>query len=199
MNNIVGYTSCKNVQTSKIVFYMSPYEIPDLYEELDFYIIMANNVQFVNNYMVSEHCVLSKKFTRNDMFAFITDGVHSFSNGNNYCYKNGVLHSENDRPAVETNTCKKWMKGGLLHRDNDLPAIDDTLYGVRYWYNTGLLDRENDLPAIEYNNGSKHWYKKGLKHRDNDLPASIYLPEDIQIWYNNNVFVKKVIRNPIFS
>jgi len=222
MNNIVGYTSCKNVQTSKIIFYMSPYEIPDLYEEIHFYIVLGTNVEFVNNTIVSEHCVLSQILFRNDMLAFITDGIHCFPNGNIYNYKNAVLHSENDLPAIETINCKKWMKEGVLHRDNDLPAIetinckkwmkegvlhrdndlpaiDDTLYGVKYWYNSGKLHRENDLPAIVHIDGSKHWYKNGLRHRENEMPASIYPNEDISEWYNYNIFVKRYVGNPIVT
>jgi hypothetical protein len=149
--------------------------------------------------MVTEDCVLSQILFRNDMFAFITDGIHSFPNGNIYNYKNAVLHSENDLPAIETINCKKWMKEGVLHRDNDLPAIDDTLYGVKYWYNSGKLHRENDLPAIVHIDGSKHWYKNGLRHRENEMPASIYPNEDICEWYNYNIFVKRYVGNPIVT
>jgi hypothetical protein len=66
-----------------------------------------------------------------------------------------------------------WYKDGDLHRDDDLPAViwDD---GSQFWYKNGLRHRDGDRPAIIYSNDSKFWYKNGLRHRDGDLPATIY-------------------------
>ena len=56
-----------------------------------------------------------------------------------------------------------WFKNGKRHRDNDLPAV---IYpsGTQYWYQNGLKHRDNDLPAIIFANGTKEWYKNGLKY-----------------------------------
>jgi ribosomal protein L25 (general stress protein Ctc) len=53
-----------------------------------------------------------------------------------------------------------WYKNGLIHRDNDLPAV---IYsnGAKYWYQNSLWHRDNDLPAVVYPNGLKHWYQNG--------------------------------------
>jgi hypothetical protein len=38
-------------------------------------------------------------------------------------YKNGVLHSYNDKPALDIENTQKWCKDGVLHREGDLPAF----------------------------------------------------------------------------
>ena len=52
--------------------------------------------------------------------------------------------------CVESLSVKKWYKDGVLHRDNDLPAIEFA-NGNKEWYQNGNLHRDNDLPAIERN------------------------------------------------
>src|SRR3990167_9929300 len=40
-----------------------------------------------------------------------------------YWYKNGVLHRENDKPAIIWfDGSKQWWKNGLRHRENNQPA-----------------------------------------------------------------------------
>jgi len=69
---------------------------------------------------------------------------HEDSEGNTY--KNGVLHSYRDNPAVSLQCRKSWYRDGLLHRDGDLPAVIGT-YCIE-WYQNGKLYRDGDLPAI---------------------------------------------------
>jgi antitoxin component YwqK of YwqJK toxin-antitoxin module len=54
-----------------------------------------------------------------------------------------------------------YLKNGVIHRDNDLPAVilND---GIKLWYKNGEIHRDNDLPAVEYEDGSKYWYKNGF-------------------------------------
>jgi len=86
-------------------------------------------------------------------------------------YKNGVLHSYNDLPAIIKNDRKEWYKDGKLHRDGDIPAIifSNTR---KVWYRHGKFHREGDLPAIT-GKGYQEWYINGERHRDGDLPAVI--------------------------
>jgi hypothetical protein len=49
---------------------------------------------------------------------------------------NGQSHSVNDKQAVITNETKTWYKYGVLHRDNDKPAIE-SLCGYRAWFING--------------------------------------------------------------
>ena len=56
-----------------------------------------------------------------------------------------------------------WYKDGVLHRDNDLPAIE-CANGTREWYKEGEQHRAGDLPAIEYANGARYWYKNGVAY-----------------------------------
>ena len=69
---------------------------------------------------------------------------HTDNYGNTY--KNGLLHSYNDIPAIIKNDSQFWYKKGQLHRDYDLPA------GIKndsqVWYKNGKLHREGDKPAV---------------------------------------------------
>lgn len=101
--------------------------------------------------------------------------------------KNNKLNSIDDKPSLVNLDLNRfvWHKNGLLHRDNDLPAVIEN--EGREWYQNDLLHRDNDLPAIEKTNGDKEWYQNGLFHRDNDLPAIISSNKGFTIeeWYQN--------------
>jgi hypothetical protein len=58
-----------------------------------------------------------------------------------------------------------WKKNGLLHRDNDKPALI-TPDGVVYWYKDGKQHRDGDKPAIIYPNGFVLYYKDGVVVKD---------------------------------
>ena len=60
-------------------------------------------------------------------------------------YKNGLLHSYEDIPAVLCETRKSWYRDGRLHRDEDLPAVIDKHYTE--WYQNGKVHRDGDQPA----------------------------------------------------
>jgi hypothetical protein len=63
-----------------------------------------------------------------------------------------------------------WRKNGILHRDDDLPAIIDG--GCYQWFQDGLLHRNGDKPA--YINGDDiRYYKMGQVHRDGGKAAVI--------------------------
>ena len=38
-------------------------------------------------------------------------------------YKNGALHSYDDKPAIITKTSQMWYKDGIPHREADKPAF----------------------------------------------------------------------------
>ena len=59
---------------------------------------------------------------------------------------------------IDVNGNKEWWFNGVLHRENDLPAVI-WANGTNKWYFNGLCHRENG-PAIEYANGTKEWYLK---------------------------------------
>ena len=89
-------------------------------------------------------------------------------------YKDGLLHRDNDKPAVINNKCglSRWYKDGLLHREGDNPA--EIICSKYSWYKDGLLHRDNDKPAIintEFGVYTEKWYIKGQLHRDNDRYA----------------------------
>ena len=99
------------------------------------------------------------------------------SNGNTY--RNGLLHSYDDQPAVFKGT-QKWYRNGEIHREGDKPAV--ICGNKQVWYWNGERHREGDLPAV-INGDLKEWYRNGELHREGDLPAVIN--GDIQEWWYN--------------
>ena len=69
-------------------------------------------------------------------------------------YKNGVLHSYDDRPALVQGDIEKWYKDGELHRYGDLPAVNKRDKIFEWWVN-GRLHREADEPAVIDKNGEE--------------------------------------------
>ena len=53
----------------------------------------------------------------------------------------------------------RYYKNGLLHRDNDFPAIEWN-NGNKVWWFEGKLHRING-PTVEYSNGNKEWWYEG--------------------------------------
>lgn len=124
-----------------------------------------------------------------------------------YYFKRGLLHRENNLPAIVGNNGtrqylvngkyqdrgdepnaidnfgrKRWYnKIGQLHRDNDLPAVI-TSDGSLMWYRYDVEHRDGDLPAVINADGTKIWYFHGTVHRENDLPACIY-SDGRKEWY----------------
>jgi hypothetical protein len=87
-----------------------------------------------------------------------------------YTYRNGLLHSYDDKPAISDFFKKTWFKDGKIHREGDLPACITQL--DRNWYINGKLHREGDKPAVVSHDGfNKEWWKNGQLHREGDNPA----------------------------
>jgi len=102
-------------------------------------------------------------------------------------YRNGVLHSYQDKPAeISYGHYGLWYKNGKLHRDGDLPAYVDLKHPETFctWYKNGKIHRDGDLPAL-IEGDRKVWYKNGVKHRDGDLPG--YIEGKTQKWYVRGV------------
>jgi len=88
--------------------------------------------------------------------------------GNEYWYRNGKFHKDNDLPAITwADGTQLWFRNGRLHRDNDLPAV---IYacGTQKWFRNGNLHRDNDLPAIIWSVGDREWYCNGTCYRKDE-------------------------------
>jgi hypothetical protein len=95
-------------------------------------------------------------------------------------YKNGLLHSYDDKPAYTNFSCKRWYKDGKIHRDNDLPA--DINGENKIWYKNGKIYRDGDKPAF-IDDDFKAWCKDGKIYREGDKPAVI--DWNVKKWYLN--------------
>ncbi len=64
-------------------------------------------------------------------------------------------------PMVNDDGTKFWYnKDGELHRDNDRPAIE-YISGSKSWYKNGEWHRDNDKPAIVWVDAKDQWYTNG--------------------------------------
>lgn len=82
----------------------------------------------------------------------------------NKTYKNGLLHSYDNQPAVINGKYHVWYENGEIHRGDDKPAVINGYYHA--WYVYGVLHRDNGPALIE---GTRH------------------------VWYTHNQFIKKRI------
>lgn len=102
-------------------------------------------------------------------------------------YKNGLIHRDNDLPAVVRHDYLMWYQYGKKHRNGDKPAViarmDESEYRnvstmfIHYkdeYYINDKLHRDNNLPAVvDIVRNSLEWHVNGELHRDGDLPAVI--------------------------
>lgn len=134
-----------------------------------------------------------------------TDGpAVVYANGDVEYWVNGVLHNE-DGPAVQTATIKKWYVGGRLHRVGG-PAIiatgtkdfnfkDDNLYyevtsdKFEMWIENGEFHRI-DGPAVIMDNGDMCWYLRGSRH--NLTGPTKTVGDKKHYWINGSMYNSEV-------
>ena len=105
-----------------------------------------------------------------EISCFLVDDIHDVSRLIRKLAKKNIVKDIRDG---------KTYKNGLLHSFNDEPAI---VYADRSeWYSNGKLHRVGK-PAICYTDGSVAYFIKGKRHRDNGLPAVIKANGDCE-WY----------------
>ena len=132
----------------------------------------------------------------NNVYASCREAKKSIDSNSEFMYEKVCLHHQPHGCIATENQIQIWYKEGLIHRDDDLPAViseDNTEWNIRtctyirfenifsvdiykskkYWYKKGRLHRDNDLPAL-CSNGTQEWYINGKLHRDGDLPAIVY-------------------------
>ncbi len=66
----------------------------------------------------------------------------------------------------------EYYLNGVLHRENDRPAIEYANGDLEWWYN-GERHRAYDRPAVVYTNGLHKWYIAGEMKRRGDGPVAI--------------------------
>lgn len=92
------------------------------------------------------------------------------SKGNTRWYKNGVLHRDNDLPAVIYKIkIREWWKNGQLHRDKKPACI---AFGLKVWAQNGVFHRL-DGPAVEAYGGRKKWYIHGIEYTKDEFEACL--------------------------
>jgi hypothetical protein len=135
------------------------------------------------NYPQSMFAVLSSFLRADVLRRVVGTTVFKSTSENGGTYKNGLLHSFDDKPAVSKGQCQQWYRDGKLHREGDLPALVSP--NRQEWYRDGKLHRDGDLPAV-VTTISLMWYKNGRRHRD-VLPAVVH--SEKSEWWDNGVFM----------
>ncbi len=104
-------------------------------------------------------------------------------------YKHGETHRNDDKPAIcFADGGVKYYKNNKLHRDGDLP-VDISADGTLKYYKNDNLHRDNDQPAVIcYKNRCIKYYIDGAKHRDNNLPAVIKSNGEVSYYNHDNRF-----------
>jgi hypothetical protein len=165
-NHLDLFTIATDVQKLTMEF-LEPEEIKTLYETYEETKVMFEELTKHTNFVVD-----CKRIMTNEELQFFESQniqlklleTYELKNGDQYWYKNGVIHRDHDLPAViYSNGSQYWYQNGLIHRDNDLPAII-FVSGTEHWYQNGLLHRDNDLPAMVYSNGHQQWYLNGFRY-----------------------------------
>ena len=164
------FTSATDVQ--KIIMeFLEPQEIKALYETCKETKVMFEELTKHTNFIVScNRIILNKElkwFELKNIKLKLLETYRTTQNGDQFWYKNGKYHRDNDLPAVISKDGDQfWYKNGKRHRDNDLPAFI-TVNGHQYWYQNGLKHRDNDLPAAIMSCGTQYCYKNGLGYKHN--------------------------------
>jgi hypothetical protein len=97
-------------------------------------------------YSDGEISFVRRRLYGHEYFHFKNHQLHASSGPAYECnrvklyFKEGLLHSLDDRPAYDTRWLKIWYKEGRIHRDKN-PAVEFTKdHYVRHeWYTDGLL------------------------------------------------------------
>jgi len=97
----------------------------------------------ISSFLPKRECEQVRKLAGNVVFK------HEDIYGNTY--KNGLLHSFDDKPAF-----------------TEYNYSDETLYTM--WYSDGKYHRDGDKPAVIHGN-IQEWYQHGIRHRSDDKPA----------------------------
>ena len=89
------------------------------------------------------------------------------------CYetgeKEGEVNYKDGRPEKST----YWYKNGKIHRDNDKPAVEWRDFD-KFWYKNGKLHRDNELPAIIYVDGNMEWWKNDVFIKEHIVHVNVY-------------------------
>lgn len=93
------------------------------------------------------------------------------------------------------NIYNNWIwrtKGGLIHRDNDLPALISKNCAVRSWYINDQRHRDHApahivRPCFDREGGYEEWYFHGKLHRL-DGPAIRHYDDGEVVYYVDGVY-----------
>ena len=110
-------------------------------------------------------------------------------------YRDGVLHRDNDKPAVVYSDGSRewWVHGKRLRWDPRSPTEircnpatkNYEVSGTRVWHNIdGQIHRE-DEPAVIHADGSREWWQNGQRYRKNGLPT-VETAEGRRMWHNRS-------------
>lgn len=116
-----------------------------------------------------------------------------YSEGITSHFRDGVLHRDNDQPAVvwDDGSREWWVHGKRLRWNPTHPTEircnpvtkNYEIAGSRIWHNPeGLIHRISD-PAVIHVDGTKEWWVSGQRFREDGLPTVETAYGDM-LWHN---------------
>lgn len=96
---------------------------------------------------------------------------------------------------VYDNGREEYYKNGILHRDEDLPAIIEK----RENYKVYLSDHKRYKYFLRFGTNIECiWFKNGLMHRENDRPAMITFTGNCMWKYEGKLYKTKCFERSIY-
>jgi hypothetical protein len=125
-----------------IMEFLEPQEIKKLYETCKNAKVMFDELTKHTNFIIDCKTILLEKeikwFELKNIKLKLFEEYFITLNGDQYWYKNGKAHRDNDLPAIiYIDKTRIWCKNGNYHRDNDLPAVI-WWDGDQFWYKNGI-------------------------------------------------------------
>jgi antitoxin component YwqK of YwqJK toxin-antitoxin module len=161
------FTIATDVQKLTMEF-LEPEEIKTLFETYKETKVMFEELTKHTNFVVDCKRIITDEelqFFESQNIQLKLLETYELKNGTQFWYKNGVIHRDNDKPAIiNSDGAQYWYQNGRIHRNNNLPAII-LPSGSQHWYQNGKAHRDNDLPAIIFSNGDQHWYQNGFRYK----------------------------------
>jgi hypothetical protein len=117
----------------------------DSLEFVEIYVLGNISHNQVNHFSTTNKFKINRILSHSELLDCIKDGEMKTYSGDIFTFHNKMLHSIDDKPAIQRiNGDKKWYKEGKIHRSDDLPAIIELCPSkITYeWWINGKIHRD---------------------------------------------------------
>jgi len=108
----------------------------------------SDNIQPGDIFIVKKYC--GKSLVSSISFKRLADGKD-------------IIHSEDDKPAIESDNGKQWVQNGYLHRDGNFAVINGSR--TEFWF-YGVLHNLSGPAVQEYGVNAQFWIDGQMVDQD---------------------------------